>query len=58
LTEARVSVTEEPGRLVVSVEDPKTLQLLLSDRPRRAVFRIEGSGEKGITREVQVEYDP
>ena len=58
LTEARVSVTEEPGRLVVSVEDPKTLQLLLSDRPRRAVFRIEASGEKGITREVQVEYDP
>jgi hypothetical protein len=58
LAEARVSVTEERGQLVVSVEDPKTLQLLLSDRPRRAVFRIEVSGEKGVTRDVQVEYDP
>ena len=58
LAEARVSVTEEPGQLVVSLEDAKTLQLLLSDRPRRAVFRIETSGGKGVTREVQVEYDP
>ena len=58
LAEARVSVTEERGRLVVGVEDAKTLQLLFSDRPRRAVFRIEVSGEKGVTREVQVEYDP
>ena len=58
LAEARVSVTEERGRLVVSVEDAKTLQLLLSDRPQRAVFRIEASGGKGVTREVQVEYDP
>ena len=58
LAEARVSVTEERGRLVVGVEDAKTLQRLLSDRPRRAVFRIEVSGEKGMTREVQVEYDP
>jgi hypothetical protein len=58
LAEALVSVTEEPGRLVVNVKDPKTLQLLLSDRPRRAVFKIEVSGEKGVTREVQVEYDP
>jgi hypothetical protein len=58
LAEAVVSVTEEPGRLVVGVKDPKTLQLLLSDRPRRAVFKIEVSGETGVTREVQVEYDP
>ena len=58
LTEARVSVAGEPGRLVVSVEDPKTLQLLLSDRPRRALFKVEVSGEKGVTREVRVEYDP
>ena len=58
LPEARVSVTEEPGQLVVSVEDAKTLQLLLSDRPRRAVFRIEAPGRKGVTREVEVEYDP
>jgi hypothetical protein len=58
LAEARISVAEEPGRLVVSVEDPKTLQLLLSDRPRRALFKVEVSGEKGVTREVHVEYDP
>ena len=58
LAEARVSVTEERGQLVVGVEDAKTLQLLLSDRPRRAVFRIETSGRKGVTREVQVQYDP
>jgi hypothetical protein len=58
LSEARVSVAAEPGRLVVSVEDPKTLQLLFSDRSRRAVFKIEVSGEKAVTREVQVEYDP
>jgi hypothetical protein len=58
LAEARVSVTEERGQLVVSLEDAKTLQLLLSDRPRRAVFRIEAPGRKGVTREVQVEYDP
>jgi hypothetical protein len=58
LAEARISVTDEAGRLVVRVEDPKTLQLLLSDRPRRVVFRIEVSGEKGVTREVPVEYDP
>ena len=58
LPEARVSVAGEPGRLIVSVEDPKTLQLLLSDRPRRALFKVEVSGDKGVTREVRVEYDP
>jgi hypothetical protein len=58
LAEARISVTEESGRLLVSVEDPKTLQLLLSDRPRRAFFKVELSGEKGATREVRVKYDP
>ena len=58
LAEARISVTEESGRLLVSVEDPKTLQLLLSDRPRRAFFKVELSGEKGATPEVRVEYDP
>lgn len=46
----------ESQSLVVVVSDPQTLDLLLSERPSRAVFWVQMPGKAVVRQEVQVQY--
>ena len=56
VADASVSVGQEGQYLAIAVDDPHTLSLLLSERPREVVFRAEVPGKPGIRRVVQVRY--
>lgn len=57
-SEERVRVEPGPSRLVVVVDDPRTLQLLFSGRPASATFVVQLPGQPVVTREVPVRYAP
>jgi|WetSurMetagenome_2_1015567.scaffolds.fasta_scaffold784960_1 hypothetical protein len=57
LVAGAVSVSYEPSSLVIAVNDARTFQLLLSERPRQATFRVELPGTPGTHGVVAVQYE-
>jgi len=58
LNHARVSVDRAGDRLIVTVDDPETLRLLLSERPSTAEFRTRLPGQKdAAVRETFIRYE-
>ena len=56
VNDAHVRVDAVGNRLVIAVDDPKTLRLLFSDQPMRATFIVQLGGEDVVRQDAPISY--